>query len=161
MAEERLGVRPVGRRPPHRLAQRRYVPDPQLVGRVQGPLPPIPMDGEEPPAPEQEALLDIPAEVFGLPRREPERFERPAFALGLNGAMATGSARSIAGVDIGRVVRAAVEAGLAIKGGGHAMAAGVTLARARLGDFRAFLEEQLAAPVATAQQACLNSSSWT
>ena len=80
-----------------------------------------------------------------------ERFERPAFALALNGDEATGSARSIPGVDLGRVVRAAVEAGLAVKGGGHAMAAGVTLHRARLGEFRAFLEERLAAPVAAAR----------
>ena len=70
-----------------------------------------------------------PPGVVGLiAARLKERFERPAFALALNGAEATGSARSIAGVDIGRVVRAAVDAGLAIKGGGHAMAAGVTLA---------------------------------
>ena len=93
-----------------------------------------------------------PPGVVGLiAARLKERFERPAFALALNGAEATGSGRSIAGVDLGRVVRAAVEAGLAIKGGGHAMAAGVTLARARLGEFRAFLEERLAAPVATAR----------
>ena len=92
-----------------------------------------------------------PGVVGIIAARLKERFERPAFALALNGAVATGSGRAIAGVDLGRVVRAAVEAGLAIKGGGHAMAAGVTLARARLGDFRAFLEEQLAAPVATAR----------
>jgi single-stranded-DNA-specific exonuclease len=82
-----------------------------------------------------------------------ERFERPAFALALNGLEATGSGRSIVGVDLGRVVRAAVEAGLASKGGGHAMAAGLTLARARLGDLRAHLEEKLAAPVAAARAA--------
>ena len=92
-----------------------------------------------------------PGVVGIIAARLKERFERPAFALGLNGAVATGSARSIVGVDIGRLVRAAVEAGLAIKGGGHAMAAGVTLARDRLGDFRAFLEERLTSPVAAAR----------
>jgi single-stranded-DNA-specific exonuclease len=80
-----------------------------------------------------------------------ERFNRPAFVLALNGAEATGSGRSIAGVDLGRVVRDAVEAGVLVKGGGHAMAAGATLAKGRLGDFRAFLEERLAAPVAEAR----------
>ena len=80
-----------------------------------------------------------------------ERFNRPAFVLALNGAEATGSGRSIVGVDLGRVVRAGVEAGVLIKGGGHAMAAGVTLARDRLGDFRAFLEERLAASVGESQ----------
>jgi single-stranded-DNA-specific exonuclease len=95
---------------------------------------------------------DWPPGVVGIvAARLKERFERPAFALALHGGEATGSGRSIAGVDIGRVVRAAVEAGIAIKGGGHAMAAGVTLAREKLGDFRAFLEERLAAPVASAR----------
>jgi single-stranded-DNA-specific exonuclease len=79
-----------------------------------------------------------------------ERFNRPAFALALNGNDATGSGRSIVGVDLGRIVRAGVEAGILTKGGGHAMAAGVTLARDRFGDFRAFLEERLAASVAQA-----------
>jgi single-stranded-DNA-specific exonuclease len=80
-----------------------------------------------------------------------ERFGRPAFVLALNGLEATGSGRSIAGVDLGRIVRAAVEAGVLVKGGGHAMAAGVTLAKDRLGHFRAFLEERLAVSVAEAR----------
>ncbi len=93
-----------------------------------------------------------PAGVVGLiAARLKERFERPAFALALNGSEATGSGRSIAGVDLGRVVRSAVEAGLAVKGGGHAMAAGVTLAKSRIGEFRAFLEEKIAQPVADAR----------
>jgi single-stranded-DNA-specific exonuclease len=48
-------------------------------------------------------------------------------------------------------VRHAVEEGLLVKGGGHAMAAGVTLARDRLGAFRAFLEERLAEAVSGAR----------
>ena len=89
--------------------------------------------------------------VVGLvAARLKERFNRPAFALSLSGAEAVGSGRSIAGVDLGRVVRAAAEAGVIFKGGGHAMAAGVTLDKARVGDFRAFLEERLAEPVARA-----------
>ena len=84
-----------------------------------------------------------PGVVGLLAARLKERFERPAFALSLTGGHATGSGRSIPGVDLGRAVRAAIEAGVAIKGGGHAMAAGVTLASERLGDWRAFLEERL------------------
>ena len=86
-----------------------------------------------------------------LAARLKERFERPAFALTLAGGHATGSGRSIAGVDLGRAVRAAIEAGIAIKGGGHAMAAGVTLATERLGDWRAFLEERLGEAVTKAR----------
>ena len=58
-----------------------------------------------------------PSGVVGLiAARLKERFERPAFALALSGREATGSGRSIPGVDLGRVVRAAVEAGLAAQG---------------------------------------------
>ena len=81
-----------------------------------------------------------------------EKFQRPAFAIALSGKTGTGSGRSIAGVDLGSAVRAAVEAGILIKGGGHAMAAGVTIAREKLGDFRAFLEAKLAGKVAAARE---------
>jgi single-stranded-DNA-specific exonuclease len=81
-----------------------------------------------------------------------EAFGRPAFALAFTGDVATGSARSIPGVDLGRCVRAAVERGLLEKGGGHAMAAGVTVKREKLDVFRAFLEEVLAEPVARARK---------
>ena len=61
-----------------------------------------------------------------------------------------GSGRSIPGVDLGGTVRDAVDAGLLVKGGGHAMAAGLTLERRQLGAFRAFLEERLAGDVGDA-----------
>jgi single-stranded-DNA-specific exonuclease len=87
--------------------------------------------------------------VVGLvAARLKERFGRPAFAIALEpGGLGTGSGRSIGGVDIGRVVRRAVSEGLLIKGGGHAMAAGVTLRKDALGAFRAFLEDALSADV--------------
>ena len=71
--------------------------------------------------------------VVGLvAARLKERFGRPAFAIALEpGGIGTGSGRSIPGVDLGRAVRQAVGEGLLIKGGGHAMAAGVTLAQGR------------------------------
>ena len=72
-----------------------------------------------------------------------ERFDRPAFALAVSGDIATGSARSIPGVDLGAIVHAAVAAGILIKGGGHAMAAGLTLSLARISDFRIFLHDQI------------------
>jgi len=81
-----------------------------------------------------------------------ERFQRPAFAIALTGKTGTGSGRSIAGVDLGSAVRAGVDAGLLVKGGGHAMAAGITIQRERLGEFRAFLEQKLATKVAAARE---------
>lgn len=86
--------------------------------------------------------------VVGLvASRLKERFQRPAFAIAFTGDTGTGSGRSIPGVDLGRAVREAVEDGLLLKGGGHAMAAGLTVERARLGDLRAHLETRLAEDV--------------
>lgn len=91
--------------------------------------------------------------VVGLvAARLKEKFGRPAFAIALEpGGVGTGSGRSISGVDLGRAVRQAVHDGLLIKGGGHAMAAGVTLARDRLGEFRGYIEAALAGEVAKAR----------
>jgi single-stranded-DNA-specific exonuclease len=80
-----------------------------------------------------------------------ERFRKPAFAIAFDGALGTGSGRSITGVDLGKAVRGAVDTGIALKGGGHAMAAGLTLAREQLDGFRSFIEATLAAQVAAAR----------
>jgi single-stranded-DNA-specific exonuclease len=83
-----------------------------------------------------------------------EKFGRPAFAIALEpGGIGTGSGRSIPGVDIGRAVRRAVGEGLLVKGGGHAMAAGVTLRKGALAQLRAFLETALAADVEVSRRA--------
>jgi single-stranded-DNA-specific exonuclease len=91
--------------------------------------------------------------VVGLvASRLKEKFSRPAFAIALEpGGIGTGSGRSILGVDLGRAVREAVEQGILTKGGGHAMAAGITLRKERLAEFRAFVESALAADVAKAR----------
>ena len=81
-----------------------------------------------------------------------ERFERPAFAIALSGGIGTGSGRSIPGVDLGRVVRAAVGSGLLLRGGGHAMAAGVTIEAAKLDAFRHFLRARLGDEVMVRRQ---------
>jgi single-stranded-DNA-specific exonuclease len=71
-----------------------------------------------------------------------EKFRRPAFAIAFDpSGKGTGSGRSISGFDMGRMVRAAVDAGLLVKGGGHAMAAGLTVERQLLGKLRVFFEE--------------------
>jgi single-stranded-DNA-specific exonuclease len=93
--------------------------------------------------------------VVGLvAARLKEKFGRPAFAIALEpGGIGTGSGRSIPGVDIGRAVRRAVAEGLIEKGGGHAMAAGITLRKSALAPLRAFLEAALAADVEIARRA--------
>jgi single-stranded-DNA-specific exonuclease len=91
--------------------------------------------------------------VVGLiAARLKERFGRPAFAFALRpDGTATGSGRSIAGADLGHAVREAVEAGLALKGGGHAMAAGVTLPGFDVTAFRDHLCTTLSQTVAQAR----------
>jgi single-stranded-DNA-specific exonuclease len=75
-----------------------------------------------------------------------EKFQRPACAIAWDGKEeGTGSLRSIAGVDIGAAVRAAVAGGYLRKGGGHAMAAGLTVARDCFDALQAFLRERLLA----------------
>jgi single-stranded-DNA-specific exonuclease len=73
-----------------------------------------------------------------------ERFRRPSCVIAWEkGAHGTGSLRSIAGVDIGGAVRALMAEGLLIKGGGHAMAAGITVARDKLDAVRARFDRML------------------
>ncbi|MDX8497391.1 single-stranded-DNA-specific exonuclease RecJ [Mesorhizobium sp. VK4C] len=83
-----------------------------------------------------------------LASRLKEHARRPAFAIAFNAnGIGTGSGRSVSGFDLGRLVREAAEAGLIVKGGGHGMAAGITVERAKLGALRAFFEERAAADV--------------
>src|SRR5437879_6309499 len=93
--------------------------------------------------------------VVGLvAARLTEKFSRPAFAIALEpGGIGTGSGRYIGGVDLGKAVRQAVHDGLLMKGGGHAMAAGVTLRKERLAEFRAYMESALAHDVALSRHA--------
>jgi single-stranded-DNA-specific exonuclease len=77
-----------------------------------------------------------------------ERFRRPAIAIAFDrGRFGSGSGRSVAGVDLGAAIRAAVDNGLLEKGGGHAMAAGLTIDEAKVDALRVFLAERLAAGV--------------
>jgi single-stranded-DNA-specific exonuclease len=88
--------------------------------------------------------------VVGLvASRLKEKFGRPAFVVALEpGGIGTGSGRGIGGVDLGKAVRQAVHDGVLLKGGGHAMAAGVTLRKEKLAEFRAYMESALAHDVA-------------
>jgi single-stranded-DNA-specific exonuclease len=83
-----------------------------------------------------------------LASRLKDHARRPAFAVAFNpNGTGTGSGRSVSGFDLGRLVREAAEKGLIVKGGGHAMAAGITVERENLGALRAFFEERAAADV--------------
>src|SRR5436309_3587226 len=72
-----------------------------------------------------------------------ERYERPACVVALADGFGRGSGRSVPGLALGPAVIAARQAGLLINGGGHAMAAGFTVAEDNLEPLRAFLAERL------------------
>lgn len=80
-----------------------------------------------------------------------EKFRRPSCVLSMDekSKTATGSLRSISSVDIGRVVQKAKDDGMILKGGGHAMAAGLTLETERLAEVEAYFAEQLGNAVTT------------
>lgn len=73
-----------------------------------------------------------------------ERYGRPAFVIGTDGETGKGSGRSVKGVDLGAAVLAARQQGLLINGGGHAMAAGLTVERTRIAELTSFLDQRLA-----------------
>ncbi len=72
-----------------------------------------------------------------------ERYNRPACVVAMAHGVGKGSGRSIPGVDLGAAVIAARQDGLLVNGGGHAMAAGFTIAAERQAAFRAFLAERV------------------
>lgn len=61
-----------------------------------------------------------------------EAFSRPAIVIGLEGGEGKGSGRSVAGVDLGAAVHRVAAEGLLLRGGGHKMAAGLTVSRDQL-----------------------------
>jgi single-stranded-DNA-specific exonuclease len=73
-----------------------------------------------------------------------ERFHRPVFVICLDGEVGKGSGRSVRGVDLGAIVIAARQRGLLVNGGGHPMAAGLTVARDRLAELTRFITDEVA-----------------
>jgi single-stranded-DNA-specific exonuclease len=100
-------------------------------------------------APQSPVLVFAAAEhwhpgVIGIvAARLKERYERPACVVALADGIGKGSGRSVAGLPLGPAVIAARQAGLLINGGGHAMAAGFTVAVEKLDALQAFLSERL------------------
>lgn len=75
-----------------------------------------------------------------------ERYRKPVVVIGVDRAanVGKGSGRSQPGVNLGKAIQAAFESGLLMAGGGHAMAAGLSIRPEMIPEFRAFLEERLA-----------------
>ena len=80
-----------------------------------------------------------------------EIYDRPVVVIGLDGDVGKGSGRSITGADLGAAIAEARHAGLLDAGGGHAMAAGLTVAADQVPVFRRHINDRLAAEVANAR----------
>ncbi len=70
-----------------------------------------------------------------------ERYNQPAFVMTLEAGVYKGSARSIAGLDLGALIIQAKEKDLLVSGGGHIMAAGFSVSPDKLEEFKAFIAE--------------------
>lgn len=81
-----------------------------------------------------------------------EKSGKPSIVIALDddGPEGKGSGRSIAGVDLGAAIIGACDSGLLVKGGGHAMAAGLTIAADKMEAFRDWIAERLEGPVSRA-----------
>ena len=77
-------------------------------------------------------------------------FQKPVLVIGLEEGEGKGSGRSISGVDLGSAITAAREAGILNAGGGHAMAAGLSIDRSNIDKFRKALNAQLGSAVEAA-----------
>jgi single-stranded-DNA-specific exonuclease len=77
-----------------------------------------------------------------------ERFSRPAMVVALEDGMGKASGRSVTGVDMGAAIHAAVAEELIEKGGGHAMAAGFSVAEGSIEALHQFLIARMGAGVA-------------
>src|SRR5690606_32038613 len=83
-----------------------------------------------------------------------ERFRRPSCVIAWEKrSHGTGSLRSVAGVDIGAAIRALTAEGLLVKGGGHAMAAGLTVEYSKLDAVRRRLDTLLREKASAARAA--------
>jgi single-stranded-DNA-specific exonuclease len=73
-----------------------------------------------------------------------ERYGKPAIVIAINDGVGKGSGRSLNGVDLGSAIVTAREAGLLVNGGGHKMAAGLTIDPKQVEAFAAFVSDRLA-----------------
>jgi single-stranded-DNA-specific exonuclease len=73
-----------------------------------------------------------------------EAANRPAIVIGFDGALGKGSGRSVSGIDLGAAIQRLASEGLLVKGGGHKMAAGLTVTRDNLEPAMARLADLLA-----------------
>ncbi len=100
------------------------------------------------------AMQNWHAGVIGIVAgRLKDRYNRPAIVIGIDAeGVGKGSGRSMYGVDMGTAIIAARAQGILDAGGGHAMAAGLTVAEDKIPEFQAFIEDYLRGDVIEARK---------
>lgn len=100
--------------------------------------------------PEDDAVIIVNMEgwhpgVIGIVAgRLKDRFDKPAIVIGVNEeGLGKGSGRSLSGVNLGKAITQAKEAGLLLSGGGHAMAGGLTVEASKIPELTKFLNKIL------------------
>ena len=69
-----------------------------------------------------------------------DKFHRPSFVISANNDLCTASARSLPGIDIGKIILEGVNQGILLSGGGHAMAGGFSLHKNKIDEFNKFCD---------------------
>ena len=72
-----------------------------------------------------------------------QKFKKPCIVFSAKNGIAKGSGRSIKGIDLGNLIIAATQKGIVTQGGGHAMAAGLTLDEDKILLLQDFIEDRL------------------
>jgi single-stranded-DNA-specific exonuclease len=72
-----------------------------------------------------------------------EKFHRPSFVISSKDDISTASARSLPGIDIGKIIIEGVNEGILLSGGGHAMAGGFSLEKDKIEEFNMFCDSKI------------------
>lgn len=103
----------------------------------------------------QNGLNDYPASIFVsndnwhlgvlgiVASRLKEKFHRPSFVISSKDEISTASARSLPGIDIGKIIIEGVNEGILLSGGGHAMAGGFSLKTDKIEEFNMYCDNKI------------------
>ena len=103
----------------------------------------------------QNGLNDYPTSIFVsndnwhlgvlgiVASRLKEKFHRPSFVISSKDDISTASARSLPGIDIGKIIIEGVNDGILLSGGGHAMAGGFSLEKDKIEEFNMFCDSKI------------------
>jgi len=72
-----------------------------------------------------------------------DKFHRPSFVISSSNDLCTASARSLPGIDIGKIILEGVNQGILLSGGGHAMAGGFSIDKNKIEEFNKFCDHKI------------------